>query len=308
MRETGMGRLWDGWALPAARSLVLGWTWLYTAGLPEQARTARRDEIRSDLHDQMEQDRGEGAGQARTAVDLLRRMAWGAWDDVIWALPQIPSALALRLDRGSDALSRMRPSPWAVSYLAVAALINVCLALSDWSHLWTAWPLANAGVLATTLLLQRQRQPLVRSTRLLASSLAVLLVVGVGISMARDSGPLPWPFHHGPMLEAMLIVPLVILGLLVTTRICEAPAFDGSRWWPLLLCVAAIGVGLWASGIAVDGSPESLLEVSVATVVLCASWAVLAVGFAHGSKVGSYVLLGGASVTMRLLSKAVSKG
>ena len=40
-----------GWALPAVTSPILGWTWLYTAGLPERARTARRGEIRSDLHD-----------------------------------------------------------------------------------------------------------------------------------------------------------------------------------------------------------------------------------------------------------------
>ena len=297
-----------GWALPAARTLVLSWTWLYTAALPEQVRKGRRAEIRSDLHDQIDQDRRESIGQAETGIDLLRRMASGAWDDVSWALPQIPSVLSLRLVRGSSLIGQMRPSPWAISYLAVAALINVCLALSDWSHLWPAWPLANAGVLAATLLLQRQRQPWARAVLLLGGSFTILLVVGIGISTAWSSGPLPWPLNHSLMFEAVLMVPLIIPGLLVATRICGAPVFDGSRWCPLLLCVGFIGFGLWGSGIAVDGRSENLLEISAATAVLCAVWAVLAVGFAHGSRVGSHVLLGGALITMRLLSKAVPQG
>ena len=308
MRATGIEILCLGWALPAARTLVLSWTWLYTAALPEQVREDRRAEIRSDLHDQIDQDRGESIGQAETGIDLLRRMASGAWDDVSWALPQIPSVLSLHLVRGSDLIGQMRPSPWAISYLAVAALINVCLALSDWSRLWPAWPLANAGVLATTLLLQRQRQPWARGILLLGGSFTILLVVVMGISAAWSSGSLPWPFHHSPMFDAVLMLPLIILGLLMATRTCGAPVSDRSRWWLLLLCVGVIGVGLWGSGIAVDGKSENLLEVSAATAVLCVGWAVLAVGFAHGSRVGSHVLLGGTSVTMRLLSKAAPQG
>ena len=49
-----------GRALPLATSLVSAWTWLYTAALPERVRTARREEIGSDLHEQMAQDREAG--------------------------------------------------------------------------------------------------------------------------------------------------------------------------------------------------------------------------------------------------------
>lgn len=227
-------------------------------------------------------------------------MASGAWDDVSWALPQIPSALAVHLVRGDDAIGQLRPSPWVISYLAVAALINVFLALSDWHHLWPAWLIANAVVLVATLLLQRQRQLWARGVLLLGCSFTILLGVGVGISAAWN--PVSVTFQHSLMLEAVLMVPLVILGLLVACRINGASVFKGS-WWPLLLCISCIGFGLWGSGIAVDGSPESLLEVSAVTAVLCAAWEALAVGFAHGSRVGSYALLGGASITMRLLSK-----
>ena len=88
-----------GWALPAATSLILGWAWLYTMALPEQVRTARRGEIRSDLHDQIAQDREEGASPSGTALHVLCRMVSGAWDDVGWSLPHIPSTLVGHLVR-----------------------------------------------------------------------------------------------------------------------------------------------------------------------------------------------------------------
>ena len=79
--------LCHGWALPAATSLVFAWTWLYTVALPEQVRTARREEICSDLHDQLAQDREAAVSPARTAIHIFRRMASGVWDDVGWSLP-----------------------------------------------------------------------------------------------------------------------------------------------------------------------------------------------------------------------------
>ena len=89
-----METLCRGWAGAATGLLALSWTWMYTAALPEQVRRARREEIRSDLHDQMVQYRMEGGSLAGTAIDVLRRMSSGAWDDVWWSLPQIPSILA----------------------------------------------------------------------------------------------------------------------------------------------------------------------------------------------------------------------
>lgn len=118
-------------ALPAATSLVSTWTWLYTVALPEQVRTARREEICSDLHDQLAQDREAGVSPARTAIHVIRRMASGAWDDVGWSLPHIPPALAGHLIRGSDAIGHVPPSPWAISSLAVLGLMNWVMAMSD---------------------------------------------------------------------------------------------------------------------------------------------------------------------------------
>ena len=305
MRTTWMETLRRDWPLPAARFLVLSWTWLYTAAIPEQVRIGRREEIRSDVYDLIELDREEGVGRVGTGIDLLRHTALGAWNDVSWAMPQIPSALAPHLVRGGDAIGQLRPSPWVISFLAVATLVNAGLALSDWSRIWPAWPVANAVVLATTLLLQRHRQLWARGMLLLGGSFTILLALGVGISAVWS--PKSVTFQHSLMLEGVLMVPLVILGLLVACRISGASVFNGS-WWPLLLCIPCIGFSLWGSGAALDGSPESLLEVSAATAVVCAAWAALAIGFAHGSKIGSYVLLGSTAGCLRVLSKRVSRG
>ena len=301
MRPTRMEMSGRGRALAAARSLVLSWTWLYTAALPEQFRTARREEIRSDLHDHIEQDREEGVVQAWTAVGLLRRMASGAWDDVCWALPQVTSALAVNLVRGGEAIGQMRTPPWAISYVAVAALVNVCLALSDWNRLWPTWPLVNAVVLAATLLLQKQRQPWTRDILLWGGSFTFALALGIGILAEWGSGP-PWPLPYSLILEAVVMVPLVILALLVASRVSGVYGFEGNRWRLVLLCVPVIGVALWGSGAALDGSPENLIEVSAASALLSVVWGFMAASFAWGSRVAAQTLLGGTAGCIRLLA------
>ena len=67
-----------------------------------------------------------------------------------------------------------------------------------------------------------------------------------GISATWTSRPLPWPLQHSLMIEAVLMVPLVVLGLLVATEICGTHVFDGSRWWTLMLCITVIAFVLWA--------------------------------------------------------------
>ena len=296
-----------GWALPAATSLILGWAWLYTMALPEQVRTARRGEIRSDLHDQIAQDREEGASPSGTALHVLSRMVSGAWDDVGWSLPHIPSTLVGHLIHGSGAIGHGRPSPWAVSSLAVLGLMNWVLAMSDRHHPWFEWLFVNVGVVAITLLLQNQRHTWVRRLFLLWGGSTVVLTVGMAILAARDSRLLQVPDDYNLVLEAMLLTPLIVLGLLVAARICRTHVFEGNWWWPVLPCLSVIGFALWGSGIAVDGSPESLLEVSVATAVLCVGWTALAAAFAYGSKVVCYTGFRGVAGCIRLLAGGVGQ-
>ena len=305
MTATRRETLRHGWALPAATSLVFAWTWLYTAALPEQVRTARRWEVRSDLHDQMAQDRESGVRPIPTAIHIFRRMVSGAWDDLGWSLPHIPSALAGHLIRGSDAIGQARPSPWAISALAVLGLMNWVLAMSDRHHPWFEWLLVNAGVLAATLLLQRHRHRWVKRLFLLWGTSTVVLTAGMAILAARDSRLVQLPVDYSLMLEVTLLIPLMVLGLLVAARICRTHAFEGNWWWPVLLCLTIIGVALWGSGIAVDGSPENFLEVSVATGVLSIGWAALAATSAYGSRVVCHAGFRGTAGCMRLLAKGV---
>ena len=305
MTATRLEMLCHGWALAAATSLVSTWTWLYTAALSEPVRTARREEIRSDLHDQMAQDREQGVSPARTAVHILCRMVMGARDDMGWSLPHIPSALAGHLIRGSDAIGQTRPSPWAISALAVLGLMNWVLAMSDRHHPWLEWLLVNAAVLAIALLLQRQSQPWVRRLFLLWGASTVVLTAGMAILAAQDPRLLKLPVDHGLVLEAILLTPLIVLGLLVAARISRTHVFGGNWWWLVLSCLPIIGFALWGSGIAVDGSPENFLEVSVATGVLASGWAALAATSAYGSRVVCHAGFKGTAGCLRLLAKGV---
>ena len=304
---TGPEMLCHGWELHAATSLVSAWTWLYTAALPGQVRTARREEIRSDLHDQMAQDREAEVSPARTAIHVARRMVSGAWDDVGWSLPHIPSALCGHLIRGSHAIGHVQPSPWAISSLAVLGLMNWVLAMSDLLHPWFQWPLVNVGVLAITLLLQSDRHPWVRRLFLLWGASTVVLTVGMAILSARDSRLLELPVDYSLVIEVMLLTPLMVLGLLVAARISRANVFEGNWWWPILLCPTIIGFALWGSSIAVDGSPENFLEVSVATAVLSVGWAALAATSAYGAKFVCHAGLRGTAGCMRLLAGGIGQ-
>ena len=91
----------------------------------------------------------------------------------------------------------------------------------------------------------------------------------------------------------------------MAARICRTHTFEGNWWWLVLPCVSVIGFALWGSGIAVDGSPEDFLEVSVATAVLSVGWAALAATFAYGSKVVCHAGLRGAAGCMRLLADGI---
>ena len=288
-----------------ATSFVLAWTWLYTAPLPRQARNARCWEVRSDLHDQMAQDRESGVRPIPTAIHIFRRMVSGAWDDLGWSLPHIPSALAGHLIRGSDAIGQTRPSPWAISALAVLGLMNWVLAMSDRHHAWFEWLLVNAAVLAIALLLQRQRHSWVGPLLLLWVTSTVVLTVGMATLVAQDSRLVQLPVDYELMLGAILLTPLIVLGLLVAALINRNDAFEGNWWWPVLLCLTIIGVALWGSGIAVDGSPENFLEVSVATGVLAFGWAALAATSAYGSGVVCHAGFRGTAGCLRLLAKGV---
>jgi hypothetical protein len=85
-------------SIAGAASLVRSWTWLYTCGLPNAVRDARRAEVESDLweffHDR---DRVESVS---SAAHLLVRLLRGLPDDLIWCAEHVAAGhrtLAFRL-------------------------------------------------------------------------------------------------------------------------------------------------------------------------------------------------------------------
>ena len=80
-------------ALCLARWLVLGWTWAYTMAVPAEQRTARRAEVLSDLHEQIEQERVSEIAPSKTALHMVARLVLGIWDDLGWSVPFVPASL-----------------------------------------------------------------------------------------------------------------------------------------------------------------------------------------------------------------------
>lgn len=72
------------WLQVASARVVAGWTRLYTAGLPAPVRDRRREEIGSDVHEQLDEARSRRQRPAVTAAVLLSRLVRGAVHDLSW--------------------------------------------------------------------------------------------------------------------------------------------------------------------------------------------------------------------------------
>jgi len=84
-----------------ATACVRAWTWLYTQGLPGNERTARRNEIASDLWEcQCDAAAGPGFG---SSLHLLVRLLIGIPDDLGWRVEH--ASVAGTLTQGGLALS-----------------------------------------------------------------------------------------------------------------------------------------------------------------------------------------------------------
>ena len=72
------------WLQVASARVVGGWTRLYTAGLPAPVRDRRREEIGSDVHEQLDEARSRRERPAVTAAVMMSRLARGAVHDLSW--------------------------------------------------------------------------------------------------------------------------------------------------------------------------------------------------------------------------------
>lgn len=124
------------------------WVRLYTAGLPDDVAARRRDEIASDLHEQIDHERSAGVADRTIAARIASRTIRGAAADVAWRGHESRSA-----DNASTREHRMHAVTLARSARRVGAVIVVSLAiplvatfLTDEMD-WTVVDFALAGTL-----------------------------------------------------------------------------------------------------------------------------------------------------------------
>lgn len=127
----------------AAAGVARWWTRLYTAGLPDDLREARRAEVESDLW--------ESVSDGAPSRHILARVALGMADDLTWSLTFM------------DTTTR-NTAGWSLGSLAILAMAWLWLSQAPGSALmresgW-AFPVANINHLVGIVLLVGMRLPL----------------------------------------------------------------------------------------------------------------------------------------------------
>ena len=294
-------RLFEAPALSVARWLVLSWTWAYTMATPTEQRAARRVEVLSDLHDQIEQEREGEIAPSKTALHVVARLVLGIWDDLGWSVPFLPASLAGYLARSGDVMNQVRLHPLVIPSLATLGVMNLWMAMSDLDHPWFDWPLANAGVLIVALILLNRQRVWARLLSRLWGACVVGLAVGTVVWLLAGLGTERMPMGYQFLLEATLTVSLIVLGILASARICGARIFWG-EWWPAWLGWLVIAIASWNTTVSAGGGLDGIWELSAAMVLVCIGWMVLAATIAFASKTVCDAGLAGCAQSMRWLA------
>jgi len=80
------------WPLALAGSLTRGWVRTYTTGLPTRIRAERKEEIASDLWEQVSEGGSEGNSANTIAAHIFGRAVLGMPADVAWHLGELKEA------------------------------------------------------------------------------------------------------------------------------------------------------------------------------------------------------------------------
>lgn len=145
--EAGVAMTVDTGSL--ATKVVRSWVFLYTAGLPADARRERRDEIDCDLWEQFSDADREGDAPGHAAREALGRSVRGVPADLFWRLEQrgvrqrVPSVL------GATKQGRIVNASVAhkgfIGVALVFAALSVTLVLSNALAADDAWVIGEYG-------------------------------------------------------------------------------------------------------------------------------------------------------------------
>ncbi len=282
-RERRPERLSHAPALCLARWLVLGWTWAYTMAVPAEQRTARRAEVLSDLHEQIEQERVSEIAPSKTALHMVARLVLGIWDDLGWSVPFVPASLSGYLARSGEGMNRIRLHPLVIPSLATLGVMHLWLATSGLDHPWFNWPLASGGVLLVSLILLNRQSAWARLLSRLWCAFVIALAVGTVIWFMAGVGADKMPVGYQLLLDLSLTVSLIVLGILAAARISGMRIF-WAEWWPLWLGWLATALVFSATAASASGGLNGFWELSAVMVLACTGWMVLAATFAFASK------------------------
>jgi hypothetical protein len=90
--------IWGAWGLPIASACARGWAWLYTLPTPRPLRLARRQELASDVWEQIDSERAKLYRPSEIAAHIAFRTITGVFSDIHWSLTHV---FALRRIRES---------------------------------------------------------------------------------------------------------------------------------------------------------------------------------------------------------------
>ena len=261
-------------ALSVVTFIVKGWIRLYTIVAPEHERESRRAEADSVLHEERSTSRAEGYKPAEVAVRVLLRMALRVRSDMAWLAPYLPTALAERLAKGDDALSRVRTPTRMVSSLAVLGLMNWSFYVSGDQLSWMGWLLLNVGMLAMIVVMWNDQRRWARRVLYSLTGLATVMATGVVVWVTFQYRLYEFPFFYQYVLAVLPVLPAMV----VADKSFRVRFFR-DRWWPVFVCwflmaVASLGAALMSNLTAFVTAWTLMAAIIMALVTVTAIFAV----------------------------------
>ena len=297
-------------ALPAVRSAVLLWTSMYTLVVPEEMRTARRAEVRSDLHDQESYMRQEGYPPIAIAFSILARMILGIWDDIRWSAPHLPSTLSNQLSRGSDAVRRARPSPFVLSLLTAIWIMNLSLYAADRAVPLIEWVGMNAMMPVVGWAVFNQENRWARRITRAYTFLMLILVVTLPPLVVLELRLYQNPAFYPTVLRGALAMAPIAVAIGVATRPVRSYLFKG-RWWPVLVTWVLLGGACVVAAVTVGGNLAIVLGMTffaaLTPVVYFGLLGIMAVIFGLGAMAICFVARKGTAGCMRLAAVGIRR-
>lgn len=203
-------------ALLLAADFASAWAAIYTLGLPEELRQARRSEIDSDLWEQQCLAARRGDPQLGTAIEVLARTLLGAISDITWRAQAGASARADRSLQMNEAL-------YMRGLVGVGVALGLLVVVASVGAMFNAWEdgdsegwlvfgglSALSGVAMMAGLLISRRSPALGIGLVAVGAIAIAVIwywllvitipIGIGlvaIAYFRGRGARDWPRGAG---------------------------------------------------------------------------------------------------------------